>query len=726
LRPKKLTKHIYYRMATLEKIRNKAGLLVGIVGLALFAFIIGDLLNSGSSILNSGQNRVVTVNGNSVDYMEYMARENELTEVYKLQSGQQNLSEAYMNQIRQGVYDEIVMENVLDPRLEELGISVTAEEMLDMTEGENISPVIRQLPFFQNQETGQFDRNAVINFLNQIKNVESYPESAQAQLQQYRMLWFYWEKNIKRNRLNEKYNTLLTKAVVANSLDAIDAFTNTTESSDIAYVMQSFSTVPDSTITVSEAELKQLYEQRKELLRQQETAIIDFVAVDIEPSKDDFDKASKEMDEIRAELETTDNVAALTNEKSEHKYVNAYSSENGFATDKDAVDFVTAANVGEVQGPTFKDNAYRLLKLVDKTTAPDSVNVSEILLAARATEKETREYADSLLATLNAGGDFVEAVKKHSVDQLVEKDGELGWVTEAGALQGINEEFRKTAFELPAGKAAVIKSNYGIHIIKVTERTKDVPKYKVADIYYTVTPSSVTRSHIYNALSQFVVKNNSIEKLEENAKENGYEIIKNQRVVKTDYTIANITGARSIVRWAFNAKKNQIADEIFECDGKFVVVANKGKLPEGYQSLATATPSLKADIIARKKGEQIADALKAKNLTTLDAYAAETQTNIDSVKFITMATTRITNIGNEPKLNAYITAAQPNTLSEPVAGSNGVYVFTVTNRTKDNTPYDPKTEKSNLEAGNNYRIGSFALRHIQQEAKIEDNRIRFY
>lgn len=712
-------------MATLEKIRKKAGLLVTVVGIALFAFIIGDLLNSGSSFLNRNQNNVVVVNGNAVDYQDYMARENELTEVYQIQMGTSTLNENYTNQIRQVVYEDIIMENILEPRLEKLGMHITSEEMTDMVEGENISPVLLQLPMFQNQQTGTFDRNAIINFLNQIKNIDGFPEATQAQLMPYKTLWMFWEKNIRRNRMTEKYLTLLNKAVVANSLEAKDAFNNSAESSDITYVMEPFSSIADTTVVIPASEIEKLYQERKEMFRQSETCVIDYIAVDIAPSQEDYNKMAKEMDAIRAELETTDNVAALTNEKSERKYMNAFFSVSGFGTDQDVIDFVTTAEPGAIEGPIFKDNKYRILRLMDKTEAADSVNVSELMLAQRATEAESKAYADSLLNVIKNGADFTEIVRAHSVDQLAENNGEMGWLTEAGALQGLNEEFKKTVFSLPVGQSAIVKSTYGYHIVKVTDKTKNVPKYKIADIQYTVTPSSATRSQLYNSLNQFIANNNSTEKIEATAKENGYNLISNTRVYKTDMSIGNVTGARQVVRWAFNNKKGQISD-INECDDKFVVAVHKGKLPEGYQSLASVTPQLKAELAAKKKGEEIATGLKAKNLSSIDAYANAMSATPDTVKFITMATTRITNIGVEPKLNALISMSPLNKVSDPVAGDNGVYVFEVINRTNDNNPYDEKQQKSMIEANNSYRIGNMVIRYMQQEADIEDNRIRFY
>ncbi len=713
-------------MATLEKIRGKAGLLVTVVGLAIFAFIIGDLLNSSSSFMRKNQNNVVVVDGNAVDYQDYMNRENALTEIYKLQTGSSTLSDEHITQIRQSVYDEIVMENVMDPRLEELGIVVTPEEMTDMVEGENISPMLFQVQMFQNPQTGRFDRNRVITFLNQIKNIENFPEEAQAELQQGKAMWMFWEKNIKRNRLNEKYTTLLSKAVAVNSLEAQEAFNNTSENSDIVYVMQSFAGIADSTINVSRSEIKELYNERKERFRQKATCLLDYIAVDISPSQEDYDKALSEMEAIHDELSTTENVAALTNEKSERRYTNAFFSVNGFNNDTEVVDFVSSAAVGDIYGPHFRDNQYRLLKLVEKTQAPDSVKVFEMLLAPRATEAETTAYADSILNELKGGADFSELVSRHSIDNLAQSKGEIGWITEAGALQFIGADFKNTVFSLPAGQCASVKSNSGLHIVKVTERTQSVPKYKIADIQYTVIPSSTTRSKIYNELNQFIANNNSIEKMAAAAKENGFNLVSDVRVRSTDVMIGNITGARQVVRWAFNEGGKGAISDINECDDRFVVVAHKGIFPEGYQSLESVTPQLRNELIREKKGEIIASDLKSRNLSSIDAYASVMETQPDTVKFITMATANITGIGIEPKLNALISTSPLNTISEPVAGNNGVYVFEVINRAKSGQAYDEKRETEQLKANTSYRVGGMAVPFLMQDAEVEDNRVRFY
>ena len=711
-------------MATLEKIRSKAGLLVLVVGLALFAFIIGDFLNSGSTYFRQSQERIAEIDGEVIKIQDYQARVDEMTEIYKMQSGSASLPEEYMTQIRQSVFDGMVQEIVLDEATQKLGMVVGPEELFDMVQGENISPLIQQMQMFVNPQTGAFDKSALLTFLKQIDvdNIATYPAEQQAQLQQAQRFWMFWEKPIKRQRLESKYTTLLSKAIAANALDAKAAFDESVENSDIVYAMQSYATIPDSTIAVSDSEIKQLYEQRKESYKQKASKIIDYIAVDIRPSKEDYDKVQADIESVKSELETTDRVADLVNENSEVPYVDAFFTEN--ALDAEMKQFATTAEVGAIYGPVFDNDKYRLFKLIDKTNAPDSVKVSHIMLAGKG-EAETKALADSLLTVLKGGASFEELAKQFSADQAAENGGELGWFTEATALRGVNAEFKDAVFGTPLNQIAVVKSMYGTHLVKVTEKTANVAKYKVADIDMTVSPSSKTYSNIYNELNQFISNNHSLEKLTANAKEAGYNLVSDATVTKDDQLLGSVQNSRQVIRWAFQNDKGAIS-EIFECNDKFVVAAMKGSLDEGYRPVELVAAPLKAELIAQKKGEQIAAALAAKNLTSVEAYAEAMGAKVDSVKFVNFATRRISGIGIEPNLNAAVAMAQVDQVSAPVKGNNGVYVFKVYARNKDAKTYDEAEQVRTLDATNAYRVGFQAIQSLINKAEVEDNRIRFY
>ncbi|MDR3260801.1 MAG: SurA N-terminal domain-containing protein [Tannerella sp.] len=713
-------------MATLEKIRSHAGLLVVVVGLALFAFIIGDLLNSGSSYFRAPQDEVAQVEGVSINYQHYQDRVEEMTNVYKMQNNTSTLPEEYGTQIRQSVYSSMIQEIVLNKALDKIGMKVTPEELFDMIQGENVFPMVQQIPLFFDPQTGVFSKTRALNILKTIENLEAVPQQQRAELENIRNYWLFWERNIKLQRLENKYTTLLSKAIVANPIDAKNAYEGTTESSDIVYAMQSYATLPDTLFNVSDGEAKKLYDQRKEQFKQKEARVVDYIAVDIRPSQEDYEKIGSDIEKIKIELaEATENIEDVVNDNSEIPYVNAFLSEKEL--EPDMASFVSTANINEIEGPVFKDESYRLLKLVDKTNAVDSVKISHIVLTDQSGGDVTA-LADSLLAVLKAGGDFEELAGRYSADQSnATQGGELGWYTEIGALRTLGEEFKNAVFAstVTTSQPFILKTSYGAHIIKVTEKTAVVPKYKVAYVYLAVSPSTKTYGHIYNDLNQFLAKNNTAEKINVSAAEAGYNLVPNVKVTTEDRLLGAITDSRQVIRWAFESSSKNEVSKIFECKNHFVLAVRKGVLAEGYQSFNAVKQQLKSELISKKKGEEIVKELKAKNLQTIDAYAQAMNAHPDTVRFITLNTPRIANIGLEPTLNAEITYTPVNQLGGPVIGHNGVYIFSVLNRTQEAGEYDEQKEVGTLESTNAYRVGYQAIQALVESAKIEDRRIRF-
>ncbi|MDR0845478.1 MAG: SurA N-terminal domain-containing protein [Tannerella sp.] len=721
-------------MATLEKIRNRAGLLVVVIGLALFAFIIGDALNYGSSYSRGSQEQVATVDGTPINYHDYQSRIEEMTRVYKMRSNTNTLSDEYNTQIRQGVYSSMVQEIVLGEIYKKSGITVTPEELFDMIQGENVSPMVQQFPYFLN-ENGVFDKARALNVLKTIENIDAVPVENRSEVESVRDYWLFWERNLKQQKLEEKYTTLLTKAIVANPLEAKNAYDATLENSDIVYALQPYNTISDSLVNVSDSEIKKLYDQRKEQYKQSETRVVDYIAVNILPSQEDYDNASEDIEKTKAELETSADIADILSNSPEVPYIdvflsekdlNMYISENGL--NADMVPFITSAEVGDIKGPLFRDSRFHVVKLVDKVVAPDSIKVSSIILMDQSGNNDAlTTLSDSLLNVLKAGGDIDALADQYSVQPAQTGGGDLGWLTEFSASRMYGEEFEKAAFATALNQPVIVKAPYGVHLIKVTAKTANVPKYKIGYVLSTVTPSSKTYSKLYNELNQYISKNNTSEKIEASAKEAGYELVSNASVASTDRNLGPITDARQVVRWAYEKSTKGEVSDIFECNKNtvFVIAVRKGTVAEGYQSLRSLTPVLRAELATRKKGEQIAANLKAKNLHSVEAYAQAMNSQVDTVRFVNMSTPRITGIGLEPVLNAKIAYTAPNQLSEPVIGQNGVYVFNIFNRTSEAGAYDEQNQIRTLEATNAYRVGYQVVQALVGRANIKDNRIRF-
>jgi peptidyl-prolyl cis-trans isomerase D len=328
---------------------------------------------------------------------------------------------------------------------------------------------------------------------------------------------------------------------------------------------------------------------------------------------------------------------------------------------------------------------------------------------------------------LKKGGNFVELATAHSIDQTsAANGGEVGWLTEDIALNALNEEFKTSLFAAPLNELVLFKSSQVILLFKVTEKTANITKYKIANIDMTVTPSSKTYSNLYNALNQYISNNQDIDKMDATAQETGYNLLANVSVTASDQILGSIPQSRPVIRWAFEHKKGDIS-EIFDCNSKyFVVAAVQGTIREGYRSLVSLESTLKSEIITEKKGQKIVENLKAQNLSSLDAYAQSMGAAIDSVKFVSFNTPRISGIGMEPKLNAMIALTEINRLSEPVIGNNGVYVFQALNKEQTNREYNEAEEIRNIEASYPFRYGYQAMQSLVNHAKITDNRIRFY
>ena len=240
----------------------------------------------------------------------------------------------------------------------------------------------------------------------------------------------------------------------------------------------------------------------------------------------------------------------------------------------------------------------------------------------------------------------------------------------------------------------------------------------------TVSPSTKTYGAIYNELNQFIASNNNVDKLDEAAKEAGYNLLSGV-VTANDQMLGTVRNSRPVVRWAFQNGKGDIS-EIFECDDKFVIAAVQGEQKEGFRSLAAMTPSLERELIAQKKGEMLAEQLAAKGISSMNAYANAMSASVDSVKFVNFNTGRIAGIGVEPKLNALVSMAKPGKVSAPVAGNNGVYVFEVYAEEGNNKPFDEIAEVRALDASNGYRLSYQAIQELIDNATVKDNRIRFY
>ncbi|MDR2844117.1 MAG: SurA N-terminal domain-containing protein, partial [Candidatus Symbiothrix sp.] len=712
-------------MATLEKIRSKAALLVIVVGIALFAFVIEGFLQSGSTLFNLNKENIVTVNGKGVHYQDFLAKVEERTEAIKRNNNGRSTSDDEQNQIRQMILNESIDEILFSKEATTLGLTVSKDEYKELVMGNNISPVLQQIPDFKNPQTGRFDQTRLLQFLQMVENddTEGYPEEYLPQLQEMKKAWLNVEKQIMEERLKRKFSSLLSAAILTNDLEAKAAYENNKLSVDFDYVAQSYSSISDEAVNVTDAEIQNLYNERKSQFKQDEAKVISFIALNIVPDPADYQAVEAKLTAVKEQLTTTVHAGELVLSASDIPYVDAYVATADLSEAQKQ--FVSTNEVGDIEGPVLTNGVYNVYKLEGEKTAPDSIKINLLALPVSYDETQFTQLTDSLLNVLKTGTSFADMAKSATGGQ---NDGDMGWATEVQLASQVDVKFKDEVFAASVNVPFVAKSNTSSFLVQVTEKTAPVKKYKLANIQVRVTPSQETKTRLYNELSQFVSANHSVQGLKEKAAEAGFSIQTDVELTKDQINISGIQSTRQIVQWAFNNKNGAISD-IYECQNSeyFVVAAIENHLKEGFRPLASVSDILKRELINEKKGAKLVADLQAKKLSSLEQYAAAMNTTPQSAQYLTFNTPNISGIGSEPLLNVVVPNAPVHQVSGPYAGKNRVYVVLVTDKRESDAPYNAENQIQQLKMQNMYRAYQLVQNPelLRENAKIQDNSLRF-
>lgn len=694
-------------MATLEKIRSKAALLVAIIGLALLAFIIGDFLNSGQSFFMMNQNKVATVNGDAIGVEEYQERVNARTEQMQsmYQQSGMTMPDGMSANIQMEVYNQMVNEQLLASELEAVGLAVSDAELQDMLTGNNIHAEIVRA--FTDPATGAFDRQALDNYLSVVFNPEENGYTDPSQLQQIavqRQAWLEMEAQIRQSRAYEKFATLLAATMAPNKIDAEMAFAAQTRSVDVAYAMQPYTTIADSTIEVSKSDLKAEYDNIKARYEMPETRTIRYISVDVTPSKDDYAKVEEQIGMLKDVFATTDDIATVVDNNSDVPYEDVYVAVSAMPTEMKA--FVEGAKVGDATEPAFANDTYTMYRLMGTKTAPDSITVQI------ASFPMGDNSIDSVYNAVVAGAEF-------GADVNVMND----FVVTEDMYAGLGRNFVADVFA--AGNGYFKTSSLGgvQHIAKVVKRSTPVAKAKVATLTIAVVPSVDTETELYNNLSSYVAKYNTVDQFADSAFVAGYTTVPAECQAEQT-SVSGIQNSRQIIHWAFNAKKGEVS-EIYEIDDRYVVAMLEKVTKEGYRPMEELENLLNTTVRRNKKSQAIAQQLSAVSPATIEAYAQAMNTKVDTVKFVSVASPSIAGLGYEPVVAGAASGLEMGETSAPVAGNRGVYVLQVVNENAASRPYNEQAEMNRLEQ-QYMSVANQFIEVLKEKADIENTLVRFF
>jgi peptidyl-prolyl cis-trans isomerase D len=700
-------------MGIMGFLRNRAGLLVvWAIGFALVAFLLGEIIPQLAGTVGPNQNEVGKIDGESIDYASFNAEVEMGVNNMRQQMGG-SVNEQMNAYVIENVWNQRVSRALLEKEIERIGLDVGSSELNDLVSGQNPSPQIVQS--FTNPETGQFDRNSLSVFLTNIRNEPANSEQKQQ--------WENFLMAIKNDRLQQKYNQLIQNSVYVTSLEANEDYVQRNKIANFSYVLMDYASVNDKDIQLSEEDYKNYYNENKGLFKNPvETRSIEYVAFNARPTAADSAAVKQKVAELAAEFATADNDSLFASINSETKYPVMYYSEGQLSPALDSALF--NASAGSVVGPLYSNGTYEMAKVIDSRMSPDSVTASHILLnpAIEGGLPQAQAKADSIKNLLQNGADFTELALTHSTDATKNDGGKLGTFAR-GAIPPIED----AVFNGRTGDILVATTQYGVHIIRIDNQKGSSRVVKAAIIDRSVQSSKETMNEAYAKASAFFGKVDG-DNFSEVAKSEGYQVRVGENIAPMQASFEDISSPREIIRWAFDAKVGDVSEKVFELENQYVVARVKDVRKAGILPLESVKNDIQPAVLNRTKAKQLKEKTDAalqgtSNIAQVAQKLGKSPVKVENIVF---ANPIIPGVAQENRVVGTVFGLQPAALSKSIEGNQGVYVVAVQDFVNPSQPQNLLSIKQQNLNVIKQRVPGAVYQVLQDNAEIEDNRVRFY
>ena len=698
-------------MATLGKIRNRSGLLLTVIGVAMLAFILGDFMSSLGSA-GGGSIYVGEVLGEDVMRQAYEVKVEEGIENWKSQNQQGVLNQTTTAQIRSQIWDQYVRDLIMNNEFGKLGIDVSDDEFFELLQGLNVHPEISKVPAFQDQATGQFDRTKVLGYLKQID---------QDPTGEARTRWVGFQKYLIGLIKTSKYNSLVSNAMYVTGEEAKLKFNENSQNITFNYVAIPFSSVADSMVQPTESELANYYDNNKSDYEQAASKDVDFVVYTVIPSQEDDATTKSAITDLKADFTIFEDYDLMARRNSDNTSARfTFTTKEGLA-DKNWEELFNAEQ-GTVIGPyQASQGVYRIAKLVIAQNRPDSVESRHILIAPTETMSldSVNIRIEAIKAQIQSGTDFGDLAQKNSDDKgSAIKGGDLGWFSEGAMV----DEFNEACFTSKRGDLSVVTSQFGVHLIEVTKTSRAVRKVKIAFIDRNVEPSTETYNTYYSQAAQFAGKilNEGIAFDSLVAQQN---LVKrsDSKVTADKQSIVGLPNSREMVRW-MNTTDEETVSEVFQFENSYVVAYLTKEHIKGDVPLEDIKEQISALVVKDKKADYITAAITGDDLAAIATNNGQT---VVSAQRANLANLSLQGIGYEPELVGSIFGTAVGSVSSPIAGANAVYVVQVTAKDDAKTTGDFTKQKQEVKKGAAAYANGAAYKVLNTEADVKDNRSDF-
>ena len=698
-------------MATLGKIRNRSGLLLTVIGVAMLAFILGDFMSSLDS-RGGGSIYVGEVLGEDVMRQTYELKVEEGIENWRSQNQNGVLNQTITTQIRSQIWDQYIRDLIMNNEFSKLGIDVSDDEFFELLQGLNVHPEISKVPTFQDQVSGQFDRTKVLGYLKQID---------QDPTGEARTRWVGFQKYLIGLIKNSKYKSLVSSAMYVTNEEARLNFNENLQNITFNYVAIPFSSVADSTVKPTESELEEYYSDNKSIYQQDASKDVDFVVFTVTPSLDDDKNTKSIITNLKADFAIFEDFNLMARRNSDNTSARFTFTNEEDLVDKNWVELFNAEQ-GTVIGPYLSSQGvYRIAKSAVVQNRPDSVEARHILIATQTISSDSAlKIINAIKIQVEAGADFGNLAQKSSDDKgSAIKGGDLGWFSEGAMV----DEFNEACFTSKTSDLSVVTSQFGVHLIEVTKSSKPVRKVKIAFIDRNVEPSTETFNTYYSQAAQFAGKilNEGINFDSLVAKQN---LVKRSdiKVTADKQSIVGLPNSREMIRW-MNTSDEETVSEVFQFENSYVVAYLTKEHTKGNIPFEDIKEQITASLLKDKKAAYISAAIIGTDLASIATNNGQTVVNAQRTN---LANLSLQGIGYEPELVGSIFGTAVGSVSSPISGTNAVYVVEVTAKDDAKNSGDFTQQKQKVKKGAAAYANGAVYKVLNREADIKDNRSEFY
>jgi len=684
------------------------------IGFAILSFVLADLFGQNSFIRGTNNN-VGEIDGDDISHDEYQNQIDELSASYSFNFGR-NPSEQEMATIRDQAWELLIVKHAYQNQYDKIGLEVKDDELVDMVQGKNINPSIQQA--FVNPSTGEFDKQAVINYL---QNIQQAPAQQQ-------VAWHLFEKDLKPSRLRLKYDNLLIKSTYVTTAEAENFYKDQTAVAEVKYLNIPYYSVNDSLVNVTDDELKDYLSQHSKEYQVKYTRSFQYVSFPIVPSTEDTAYVRNEIESLKAEFakRDDDSVYAAINSDEVNSF-NQYHIDDLPPSVKPHQDELTE---GMVIGPVFEGNGFKLYK-ISKITS-DSIyraKASHILVKwtddSEKAKKEAKDKAQDVLNQIRNGADFAEMARQYGEDGTASRGGDLGWGTQGKTWV---KDFEEPVFAATSAGLInhVVESQFGYHIIEVTG-VKTNKVYEISSIVKEVTSSDETIEDAFRKAGLFKSAVDNYDEFKKKADADSLEIGQGSKITANQRNIPGLGSARVIVQWLFNTASNGSISDVFELDDAYVVAVMISETQEGTAPLNDVRAQISQKVKNKKKADIIINKLKSLS-GSLDSIAASygPDAKVYSSSDLKLNTNFLPSVGMSSEAIGRTFSLKEGEKTAPIPVDAGVVIVQLNKLTPASDIADYTTYENQLKQNISGRAAYNLSEAIKESADIKDKRYKFY